>query len=146
MLPLQLIRANPERVREGARLKGVDDAPIDALLEADQKIREIQAQLQDRQQQRNETSKRFPQIKDQTEREQVRQEMRAVSDDIKRFEEQLAPLEQQRDDMLLQIPNLPHESVPAGKGEDENVEFERWGEQPKFDFSPKPHWELGEAL
>jgi len=146
MLPLQLIRANPERVREGARLKGVADAPIDQVLETDHQIRQIQAQLQELQQRRNETSKRFPQIKDDAERKQVRAEMRQVSDEIKAFEESLAPLEASRDDMLLQIPNLPHDSVPRGAGEGDNVEIERWGEPRQFDFPPKPHWELGEDL
>ncbi|HLY64215.1 MAG TPA: serine--tRNA ligase [Chloroflexota bacterium] len=146
MLPLQLIRADPDRVRRAAELKGVTDAPIDALLEADRDIRQIQAQLQELQQRRNETSKRFPQITDPSERDQVRQDMRKVSDEIKHYEESLAPLEAQRDEMLLQIPNLPHDSVPRGAGEEENVELERWGQLPHFDFQPKPHWELGETL
>ena len=146
VLPLQLIRADPDRVRRAAELKGVTDAPIDALLEADRDIRQIQAQLQELQQRRNETSKRFPQITDPSERDQVRQDMRKVSDEIKHYEESLAPLEAQRDEMLLQIPNLPHDSVPRGAGEEENVELERWGQLPHFDFQPKPHWELGETL
>src|SRR5713226_6559329 len=146
MLPLQLIRNDPERVREGARLKGVTDAPIDALLEADRDIRRIQAQLQELQQRRNESSKRFPQIRDAAERDQVRAEMRQVADEIKHLEESLAPIEAQRDEMLLQVPNLPHPSVPPGAGEEENVEIERWGEPRKFPFEPKPHWDLGEAL
>src|SRR5438067_50778 len=146
MLPLQLIRADPERVREAAHLKGVTDAPIDALLEADRDIRQIQAQLQELQARRNETSKRFPQITDAAERDRVRQEMRQVSDEIKHFEESLAPLEAQRDEMLLQIPNLPHPSIPHGAGEEDNVEMERWGDAPQFSFEPKPHWDLGEAL
>ena len=146
MLPLQLIRTETERVREGARLKHATDAPIDALLEVDRDIRQIQGQLQELQQRRNETSKRFPQIKDQAERDAVREEMRRVADEIKHHEESLAPMEAQRDDMLLRIPNLPHASVPQGDGEQDNVEVERWGEPRHFDFQPKPHWELGEAL
>ena len=146
MLPLQLIRNETERVREGARLKHATDAPIDALLEVDRDIRQIQGRLQELQQRRNETSKRFPQIKDQAERDAVREEMRRVADEIKHHEESLAPMEAQRDDMLLRIPNLPHASVPQGDGEQDNVEVERWGEPRHFDFQPKPHWELGEAL
>ncbi|HEY8692409.1 MAG TPA: serine--tRNA ligase [Chloroflexota bacterium] len=146
MLPLQLIRNEPERVREAARLKGVADAPIDALLEVDRDIRHVQAQLQELQQRRNETSKRFPQIKDAAERDAVREEMRRVSDEIKHFEESLAPMEAQRDEMLLHVPNLPHESVPHGTGEEDNVEIERWAEPRQFDFEPKPHWELAESL
>jgi seryl-tRNA synthetase len=146
MLPLQLIRSDPDRIREGARLKNALDAPIDEVLEADRQIRQIQGQLQELQQRRNETSKRFPTIKDDAERAQIREEMRKVSDDIKEFEGALAPLESRRDDLLLHIPNLPHESSPRGASEEDNVEVERWGEPRQFDFAPKPHWELGEAL
>jgi seryl-tRNA synthetase len=146
MLPLQLIRSDPDRIREGARLKNALDAPIDEVLEADRQIRQIQGQLQELQQRRNETSKRFPQIKEATERDAVREEMRRVSDEIKHFEESLAPMEAQRDDNLLHIPNLPHASVPHGNGEEDNVEVARWGEPRHFDFEPKPHWDLGEAL
>jgi seryl-tRNA synthetase len=146
MLPLQLIRSDPERVREGVRLKAVTDAPLDALLEADQDIRQIQAQLQELQQLRNETSKRFREIKDKTEQDRIREEMRKVGDEIKHFEDSLAPLEAQRDDMLLRIPNIPHSSVPHGAGDSDNIEAERWGEPRKFEFEAKPHWDLGEAL
>jgi seryl-tRNA synthetase len=55
-------------------------------------------------------------------------------------------LEEQLEYYLLRIPNLPHPSVPIGKDENDNVEIRRWGEPPKFDFEPKPHWELGEKL
>jgi seryl-tRNA synthetase len=146
MLPMQLIRSDPERIREGARLKGVTDAPIDALLQTDQDIRHIQAQLQELQQRRNETSKRFRDIKNKAEQDRVREEMRQVGEEIRRFEESLAPLEARRDAMLLQIPNLPHPAVPPGAGEEDNIEVERWGEPRAFGFTPRPHWELGEAL
>ncbi|MBV9120111.1 MAG: serine--tRNA ligase, partial [Chloroflexi bacterium] len=146
MLPLQLIRADPERVRRGAQLKGVTDAPIDEILETDRQIRQIQAQLQELQQRRNEVSKRFPRISDDAERSRVREEMRQVSDQIKAFEESLAPLEASRDELLLYIPNLPHQSVPEGTSEDQNVEVASWGQPRAFSFDPRPHWELGEAL
>ena len=67
--------------------------------------------------------------------------------------EQLPPLEKLVEEaearlraILTNLPNLPHESVPLGRNEDDNKEVKRWGEPPKFDFQPKPHWELGEAL
>ena len=145
MLPIQLIRNNPDRVRAAARAKG-EDAPIDEILEVDAQLREIQAQLQTLQQQRNDVSKRFPTIKDPAERELVRNEMRTVADEIKRHEENVGPLEAKRQDLLLRVPNLPHESVPLGANESENVEVERWGQPRVFDFEPKPHWELGESL
>src|SRR5581483_4953300 len=88
----------------------------------------------------------FPRMTDGAERDRVREEMREVSDRIKELEAALAPLEASRDDMLLRIPNLPHQSVPEGAGEEDNVEIERWGEPRQFDFPPRPHWDLGEAL
>jgi len=65
---------------------------------------------------------------------------------IKALEEELAGLETSRDALLLAIPNLPHESVPAGASSEDNVEVRQWGARPSFSFAPKPHWELGTAL
>jgi seryl-tRNA synthetase len=65
---------------------------------------------------------------------------------IKQLEAELATIEAQRDDLLLTLPNLPHESVPAGASSEDNVEVRRWGTNPTFTFTPKPHWDLGAAL
>ena len=65
---------------------------------------------------------------------------------IKQLEAELATTEAQRDELLLTLPNLPHESVPVGGSAADNVEIRRWGTTPAFDFAPKPHWELGVAL
>jgi seryl-tRNA synthetase len=72
--------------------------------------------------------------------------MKEVSEQIKRGDEHVAELDQRLKDFLLTIPNVPHASVPIGKSAAGNVEVRRWGEAPKFDFAPRPHWELGEAL
>ncbi len=71
-------------------------------------------------------------------------EMKRVSDEIKRQDEHAAALDQRLRDFMLTVPNLPHESVPVGHSAAENVEVRRWGAPPKFDFQPKPHWEVGE--
>lgn len=73
-------------------------------------------------------------------------EMRALSSELKEVERQLKEREEALKDFLLRIPNLPHESVPVGEGPEHNVEVRRWGEPPRFDFEPKPHWEIGERL
>jgi seryl-tRNA synthetase len=73
-------------------------------------------------------------------------ESHKLSDQVKTLEEQLERLETERRGLLLQLPNLPHESVPVGKGPDDNVEVRRWGTPRAFDFQPKPHWDLGPAL
>ncbi|MCJ7664951.1 MAG: serine--tRNA ligase, partial [Desulfobacterales bacterium] len=73
-------------------------------------------------------------------------QMRGVSDRIKGIEDILKEKEEKLQAFLLVIPNIPHASVPVGKGEADNKEVRRWGEQPTFAFEPKPHWDIGEAL
>jgi seryl-tRNA synthetase len=73
-------------------------------------------------------------------------EMKKVSQELKRLDEGVEEREKALQDLLLIIPNLPHDSVPKGKDSSDNVEVRRWGKIPKFDFEPKPHWDLGERL
>jgi seryl-tRNA synthetase len=72
-------------------------------------------------------------------------EMKLVSEEIKRFDEQVAALDARLDEFMLTVPNLPHRSVPIGHDAGENVEVRRWGAPPKFPFAPRPHWEIGEG-
>ena len=71
--------------------------------------------------------------------------MKDVSDEIKRADEQIARLDEALQSFLLTVPNMPHASVPVGKSSADNVEVRRWGAPPQFDFTPRPHWEIGEA-
>src|SRR5580693_7105046 len=71
--------------------------------------------------------------------------MKEVSDRIKRDDERIGVLDEQLKNFLLTIPNIPHSSVPVGKSAADNVEVRRWGAPPKFDFKPRPHWEIGEG-
>ncbi len=71
-------------------------------------------------------------------------EMKRVSDEIKQADERIAALDARLNDFMLIVPNLPHTSVPVGKGPADNVEVRRWGTPPKFIFAPRPHWEVGE--
>ena len=73
-------------------------------------------------------------------------ENKARGQRIKEFETELAEVERRRNTLLLRLPNLPHESVPVGKSSADNVEVRRWGSPPTFGFTPKPHWEIGQAL
>ena len=70
--------------------------------------------------------------------------MKIVSDEIKKADEQIAVLDDRLRDFMLSVPNLPHSSVPPGADSSANVEVRRWGAPPKFDFAPRPHWEVGE--
>ena len=74
------------------------------------------------------------------------EEMKKVSQDLKGLDGMIEEKEKALQDFLLVVPNLPHSSVPFGKDSADNVEVRRWGEIPKFDFEPKPHWDLGEEL
>jgi seryl-tRNA synthetase len=70
--------------------------------------------------------------------------MKQVSEEIKQADERIAKLDAQLRDFMLTVPNIPHSSVPVGRGAADNVEVRRWGAAPKFDFAPRPHWEVGE--
>jgi seryl-tRNA synthetase len=71
-------------------------------------------------------------------------QMKRVSDEIKRADEQITGFDARLQDFMLSVPNLPHSSVPVGSDASANVEVRRWGAPPKFDFTPRPHWEVGE--
>jgi seryl-tRNA synthetase len=79
------------------------------------------------------------------ERDALLAKMKTVSDEIKRGDERIGELDERLKQFLLTIPNIPHASVPVGKSAADNVEVRRWGVPPKFDFTPKPHWEIGEG-
>jgi seryl-tRNA synthetase len=76
--------------------------------------------------------------------EDLLSEMKRVSDEIKRADDQITKVDAQLQQFMLSVPNLPHSSVPVGHDASANVEIRRWGTPPKFDFTPKPHWEVGE--
>jgi seryl-tRNA synthetase len=78
--------------------------------------------------------------------EAARAEARTISDEVKAAEEELRQVEAAIEKVLLLVPNLPHDSVPDGKDEKDNVVVRTWGEKPRLDFAPRAHWELGEAL
>ncbi len=78
--------------------------------------------------------------------EGARAQLRALGDEVKRTEQELSGVEAEIQRLLLLVPNPPHESVPDGKDEKDNVVVSTWGERPAFDFQPRPHWELGESL
>ena len=79
------------------------------------------------------------------ERDALLAKMKTVSDEIKRGDERIAELDERLKQFLMTIPNIPHSSVPVGTSAADNVEVRRWGAPPKFDFTPKPHWEIGET-
>lgn len=72
--------------------------------------------------------------------------MREVSDRIKAMDEEIRELEASISELMMAIPNIPHESVPVGASEEDNVEIRRWSEPRTFDFEPKAHWDIAQGL
>ncbi|MEK7682876.1 MAG: serine--tRNA ligase, partial [Chloroflexota bacterium] len=145
MIDIQLIRRNPEAVREAMRKLGAQ-APIDAIVELDAERRELLQELEALRHERKESSEQIGRMKEGTEREMRIEAMRGVNERIGQLEERLRGLEQRLESALYEVPNLPHESVPVGAGENENRVLREEGQRREFDFQPLPHWELGPQL
>ena len=178
MIDINLIRERPEWVKEQiARLN--DTAPIDEILAADARRREILQEVEALRRQRNESSKQIGlwmgslkkleadlrQVESsaavgqpvealrtqvnamQFNAEEAKEETRRIGDRIAELDEELRQVEAALRDMMLWVPNIPHESVPVGPDDSHNVAYEPQGApEPQFDFEPRPHWELGPAL
>jgi seryl-tRNA synthetase len=148
VLDIQLIRDKPDFVK-GEIAKLGSEAPVDEILEHDASRRQTLQELETLRNQRNVTSEQIGQMKDQSERQPLIEEMRAVNDRIKVLEEQLRQIDSNLKEAMLQVPNLPHSSVPEGADESENIVVGADGEpksEQDFGFEPRPHWELGPEL
>jgi len=147
MLDPNLIRTQPEFVKEGVKNKGSDPALVDKFLEIDKVRRELIKEIDELRHQRRELSESIgKKLKNGEPIEGIREEVRLLSDRIDEKERELEEVEKQYKEILLSIPNLPHKSVPVGKDETENVVLRKEGTIRQFSFTPKPHWEIGEAL
>ncbi|MBE6765638.1 MAG: serine--tRNA ligase [Ruminococcaceae bacterium] len=148
MIDISLIRTDVESVKAKLAKRGPGyDEMIDEVMEIDRQRREVIQSVESKKAEQNAASKKIPQLKKAGEdTTALMEELKKLSDAIKEGDAQLAELDAKQRDLLLNIPNLPHESVPAGKDDSDNVEIRRWGEPRKFDFEPKPHWELGASL
>ncbi|MFW6162655.1 MAG: serine--tRNA ligase [Planctomycetota bacterium] len=146
MLPLDLIRENPERVKAAARDKHVD-ADVDALLALDAERREMLHTVEELRSERNAASKTIAAKKKAGEDlSETIASLRELSERIKGLEARLGEIEARLNEALLGLPNCPADSAPPGTSPEENVERHTWGEPPDFDFEPKPHWDLAASL
>ena len=147
MLDLKMIRQNPNKVREGLAKKGEGAHYLDELLALDERRRGILTDVEKLKAERNQVSDQVAHLKrEKKDAQSLIEQMRVVSQNIKDFDEELRTVDGKIQDLLLRIPNLPHESVLFGTTEEDNSEIRRWGEATKFDFEPLPHWELGVNL
>ncbi len=149
MLDLKKIRENPELVREGIRKKQEHDALplVDELLAVDRAHRQKKTELD---QLRAEQKRLSREIGARKSRGEAIDDLLARAEDLKArleaLEAETKSLETRLSELLSQIPNLPHPSVPEGRGPEDNVVVKTWGKAPRFDFPAKPHWVLAETL
>ena len=146
MLDLNLIRENPELVREALRVRQMEAEPVDQILSLDEQRRTLIQEVENLKAERNQVSKEISRMKDPAERQARIDAMRAVGDQISSLDERLRALETDLNDLLATIPNIPDPRTPYGKDEDENVVVRVSEDIPEFDFEPLPHWDLGPAL
>jgi len=137
MLDLKFIRENIDLVRE-AVVKRQDSAPLDEILQLDLERRQKILELDGFRHVRKEASREKKAIS--------ADEGRGLRAKIRALEEEVRSLDSELEELLLQVPNIPHPSVPVGKDEEGNVVVRSWGEPRRFDFEPAPHWKLGESL
>ena len=147
MLDIKLLRANFDEVKAKLAKRGEDLSELDKFVGLDEKRRELIAKVEVLKAERNEVSQKVAEMKRNKENaDDVIARMREVGDEIKTLDEELHQVEEDLNYVIMRIPNIPHESVPVGDSEDDNVEVRTWGEKPGFTFEPKPHWEIGTDL
>ena len=148
MLDLNFVRDNLSLVQEKLRVRGMNPAEVLKDFQAiDSERRQVITQAETLKAQRNRASEEIGKLKKSgQDATALMAETKDLRDKIQELEKTTADYETRLRDLLAGIPNIPHNSVPVGKSSDDNLEARRWGRPPKFDFAPKPHWELGEQL
>lgn len=146
MLDINLIREEPELVRQALRARQMDPGPVDQILDLDERRRAQIQEVETLKAERNTVSKEIGRMKDKAEREAKIEAIRTVGDRISALDEELRDIEVQLTDILAMIPNIPDNRTPYGTDEHENVVLRTVGVLPEFEFEPKPHWDLGPEL
>jgi seryl-tRNA synthetase len=146
MLDLAFIREHPDEVKAGLEKLGADPSQVETIVVLDERRRECLTAVETLRARRNRVSKEIGRLRDQEKRQRLIAQMRDVGDRIDALEEPLGAVETRLEAAMLEVPNLPHESVPVGPDETHNVVVAQWGEPRAFDFEPLPHWDLGPEL
>ena len=147
MLDIKRIRQNPEALQEAMRKRRNKGADVSALLALDADRRQVMQEAEALKARRNEVSARIPKMKKAGEdTELLMAEMKDVAGKIKALDDRLGGMDAELESMLMNIPNIPHASVPEGNDDSDNEEIRRWSEPAQFGFAPKAHWEIGESL
>ena len=147
MLDIKYLRANFAEVKKKLEHRGEDLSDLGKFEDLDVKRRELIVKAEQFKSKRNEVSQQVAVLKrEKKNADDLIAEMREVGDQIKLLDDELRVVEEELDLLMLSIPNIPHESVPVGETEDDNVLAWDWGEIRQFDFEPKPHWDIATNL
>jgi len=146
MLDINLIREQPDIVRKSLRDRQMDDSSVDSILKLDQKRRDLLTEAETLKAERNAVSKEIGKMKDEKARKSKIEAMRVVGEQISAKDAELAEVDAELRMLISGLPNIPEERTPVGKDDSENVVINTVGKQRKFDFTPKPHWDLGPEL
>ncbi|WP_171314063.1 serine--tRNA ligase [Enterococcus cecorum] len=147
MLDIKMIRQNVAMVKEKLATRNVDEAKINEFVALDEKRRAELVKVEELKKLRNDVSGEIAQLKRNKENADDKiAQMKKVGEEIKALDEQIAKIDEELTAIVTTLPNLPHESTPIGKDEDDNVEVRRHGTVREFDFEAKPHWEIAENL
>lgn len=153
MLDIKLLRTNPDEIKQALARRGDENvnAQIEAVLALDNQRRTSLAEVEQLKKQRNDNSQQVQKLKKSGEDAQesvtaLIAETREIGDKISALDADVRAIEETLEQRLLELPNAPHAGTPDGVSEDDNVEVAAWGEKRNFDFQPRPHWEVGEAL
>ncbi len=143
MLDVRYVRDNFETVKAKLAKRGEDISEFDQFETLDQKRRELIAKTEELKSERNKVSEQISTMKRNKENaDDAIARMRQVGDEIKALDEELRDVEEKFTHMMMRIPNIPHDSVPVGDTEDDNVTHRTWGEVPTFSYEPKAHWDI----
>ena len=146
MIDPKMLREKSEIVFESLKKRGAE-INMDRLFSFDEKRRMLIQESEKMKSERNELSNEIARLKKSgSDAENKISHLRDLGKDIEGLEQELRIVEKEWENMLLVIPNIPHESVPVGTSETDNKEVRVWGEKPSFDFAPLPHWDIGEKL
>ncbi len=146
MLDLKFVRDNMNLVEEGLKKRG-SNIDLSEFKKLEEERRKLLNQVETLKNKRNTVSEEIARLKKNKENaDNLIVEMKEVSQSIKDYDEKVKEVEDKLENIMLTIPNIPHESVPLGETDEDNREERKWGEIRQFNFEPKPHWEIGEDL
>lgn len=147
MLDVKKIRQEFDTVTQALQTRGVDPAVLEEFKTLDEERRRLLVQVEEKKKERNTVSEEIARLKKNKEDAQDKiNQMKEVGATIKELDQALQAVDEKLTYIAVRLPNIPDASVPVGEDEDANVEVRRWGTPKTFDFEPKPHWEIGEAL